>query len=95
MSGERLLPLSIACWRHRRNRNERKGRYGQTAGKRWLGLHVVKENGAPIGFKEAFLRRLSFYFDFLVVDAIFIFFTAKRQRAFDMIARTVVIQDAP
>lgn len=47
----------------------------------------------PIGYREAFLRRLSFYFDFIVLDALFIPFTAKRQRAFDIIARTVVIQE--
>ena len=69
------------------------GRFGQTVGKRILGLRVVKENGAPIGFKEAFLRRLPFYFRFGAVDALFIFFTAKRQRAFDIIARTVVIEE--
>jgi len=69
------------------------GRFGQTAGKRLLGLRVIKETGAPIGYKEAFLRRLSYYFDFIIPDALFIPFTAKRQRAFDIIARTVVIQE--
>lgn len=70
------------------------GRFGQTVGKRLLGLRVLKEDGLPIGYKEAFLRRLSFYFDFLVVDAVFIPFTDKKQRAFDIIARTVVVRDA-
>ncbi len=69
------------------------GRFGQTVGKRLLGLRVVKENGLAIGFKEAFLRRVPFYFRFLVVDTLFVFFTAKRQRAFDIIARTVVIRE--
>lgn len=71
------------------------GRFGQTIGKRSLGLRVLNENGLPIGFKGAFLRRLPFYFDFLPVDALFVFFTAKRQRAFDIIARTVVVHDRP
>lgn len=70
------------------------GRFGQTVGKRLLGLRVLKEDGLPIGYKEAFLRRLSFYFDFLVIDALFIPFTEKKQRAFDIIARTVVVRDA-
>jgi uncharacterized RDD family membrane protein YckC len=69
------------------------GRFGQTVGKRLLRLRVIKETGAPIGYKEAFLRRLSFYFDFALPDALFILFTAKRQRAFDIIARTVVIRE--
>jgi uncharacterized RDD family membrane protein YckC len=69
------------------------GRFGQTAGKRLLGLRVIKETGAPIGFKEAFLRRVPLYFDIIYLDALFIPFTAKRQRAFDIIARTVVIRE--
>lgn len=70
------------------------GRFGQTLGKRLLGLRVVKETGTPIGYREAFLRRLPFYFDFIVLDALFIPFTPRRQRAFDIIARTVVIREA-
>ncbi len=68
-------------------------RFGQTVGKRLFGLRVLKENGLPIGYKEAFLRRLSFYFEILPVDALFIPFSAKRQRAFDQIAGTVVIRE--
>ena len=68
-------------------------RFGQTLGKRVLGLRVLKENGLPIGFKEAFLRRLSFYFELLPVDALFIPFTEKKQRVFDIIAQTIVIYE--
>jgi uncharacterized RDD family membrane protein YckC len=68
------------------------GRFGQTIGKRLLKLHVLKESGVRIGYKEAFIRRLSYYFDFLLVDSLFIFFTSKKQRAFDVIARTVVVR---
>lgn len=69
------------------------GRFGRTPGKRLLGLWVLKETGLPIGYKEAFLRRLSFYFEILAMDALFIPFTARHQRAFDVVARTVVIQE--
>lgn len=69
------------------------GRFGQTLGKRLLGLRVLKEDGLPIGFREAFLRRLSYYFEFLPIDALFIFFNSKCQRAFDIIARTIVVQE--
>jgi uncharacterized RDD family membrane protein YckC len=68
-------------------------RFGQTVGKRLFRLRVLKENGLPVGYKEAFLRRLSFYFEFFALDALFVFFTAKRQRALDIVARTIVIQD--
>ncbi len=45
-----------------------------------------------IGCKEAFLRRLPFYFEIWPVDALFIPFTEKRQRAFDIVARTIVVR---
>jgi len=67
------------------------GRFGQTLGKRLLGMRVLKENGLPIGYREAFLRRISFYFDFFPFDALFIPFTEKHQRGFDIIAHTVVV----
>jgi uncharacterized RDD family membrane protein YckC len=70
------------------------GRFGQTVGKRTLGLRVLKENGLPIGYKEAFLRRISYYLEGgLVIDALFIPCTQKRQRAFDIVARTIVIRE--
>lgn len=70
------------------------GRFGQTVGKRLLGLTVLKESGLPIGYGEAFLRRLSYYFEFLPLDALFVPFTARQQRAFDIVARTIVVRDA-
>lgn len=69
------------------------GRFGQTPGKRLLGLRVLKEDGLPIGYKEAVLRRLSFYFEFFALDGLFALFTGKRQRAMDIVARTVVIAE--
>lgn len=70
------------------------GRFGQTVGKRLVGLVVLKENGLSISYKDAFLRRLPFYFSFGALDALFVFFTRKRQRAFDIVARTVVVREA-
>lgn len=66
--------------------------FGQTVGKRVFGTAVSRENGERIGFGAAVLRRLPFLFDFWPVDAAFLFFTKKRQRAFDIVARTVVIE---
>jgi len=69
------------------------GRFGTTVGKRLLRLRVLEESAAPITMAQAFLRRLSFYFKLLAPDALFIPFTAKRQRALDIVARTVVVQE--
>ena len=69
------------------------GRFGWTPGKRLMRLHVLREDGLPIGYKEALLRRLPFYLEIMPFDAIFIPFTARRQRAFDIVARTIVVQD--
>jgi uncharacterized RDD family membrane protein YckC len=69
------------------------GRFGQTLGKRLLGLRVLKEDGLPIGYTEAFLRRISYYFEILPVDALFIPFNPKKQRAFDIVARSIVVRE--
>jgi uncharacterized RDD family membrane protein YckC len=66
--------------------------FGQTVGKRVFGTAVAREGGEQIGFGQAVLRRLPLLFDFWPVDAAFLFFTKKRQRAFDIVARTVVIE---
>src|SRR5262245_7873833 len=38
---------------------------GQTPGKRWLKLRVIREDGRPIGFFEAMIRNLLRNFDML------------------------------
>jgi uncharacterized RDD family membrane protein YckC len=68
-------------------------RFGQTFGKRLLGLRVLKENLTAIGMKEAFLRRISYFVEILVIDALFIPFSEKKQRAFDVVASTVVVSE--
>jgi uncharacterized RDD family membrane protein YckC len=42
------------------------GRFGQTLGKKLLRLRVLREDGLPAGYKETFLRRISYYFEILV-----------------------------
>jgi uncharacterized RDD family membrane protein YckC len=66
-------------------------RFGKTLGKHLLGLRVVRQTGTPISLGQAFLRRLSLYFELLLPDALFILFTANKQRALDMLAKTVVV----
>ncbi len=68
-------------------------RFGQTLGKRLLHLRVCMENGLPVGTWPAILRRLSFYFEIFPIDALFVFFNPKKQRGFDILARTVVVRD--
>jgi uncharacterized RDD family membrane protein YckC len=67
--------------------------YGKTLGKHLMRIRVLRENGAPIGLGQAFVRRLSLYFDMLWIDALFIPFTDKRQRALDIVAKTVVARE--
>lgn len=67
--------------------------YGQTLGKRMLGLVVVTEAGLAIGAKEAIIRRLPYLLNVaILLDGIFMFVGHKRQRAFDHVASTVVIR---
>jgi uncharacterized RDD family membrane protein YckC len=68
------------------------GRFGQTLGKRMFGLVVRSEDGLPAGYGKAILRRISFYFEILPIDALFIPFNPKHQRGFDILAKTVVVR---
>ncbi len=68
-------------------------RFGKTLGKHLVRIRVVRENGAPIGLGQAFVRRLSLYFKLLVLDALFVPFTDRNQRALDIIAKTVVARE--
>ena len=67
--------------------------YGKTLGKHLMKIRVLRETGAPIGLGQAFVRRLSMYFDMLWIDALFIPFTDKHQRALDIVAKTVVARE--
>ena len=68
-------------------------RFGKTFGKHLIRIRVIRENGAPTGIGRAFLRRLSLYLDILFIDALFIPFTEKKQRGFDIVAKTVVVRE--
>ena len=64
---------------------------GQTLGKRLFGLQVVTEKGARIGLGQAIVRQLPVFFQVFTVDALFALFTDRRQRAFEMLTKTRVI----
>jgi uncharacterized RDD family membrane protein YckC len=65
--------------------------FGQTVGKRVFGTFVARDTGERIGFWTAVVRRIPFLFDIWPIDAAFLLFTERRQRAFDLAARTIVI----
>ena len=71
---------------------------GQTPGKRWLKLRVIREDGRPITFWEAAVRNLLRSFDmmplpFYSVGLISVFSTNRDQRIGDMVAGTVVVRE--
>jgi uncharacterized RDD family membrane protein YckC len=71
---------------------------GQTPGKRWLKLRVIREDGRPITFWEAAVRNLLRSLDmmplpFYSVGLISVFSTNRDQRVGDMVAGTVVVRE--
>ena len=71
---------------------------GQTPGKRWLKLRVIREDGRPIGFFESMVRNLLRNFDiwvppFYSVGLVSVFVTERDQRVGDLVAGTVVVRE--
>jgi uncharacterized RDD family membrane protein YckC len=71
---------------------------GQTPGKRWLKLRVIREDGRPITFWEASVRNLLRSLDmmpapFYSIGLISVFATTRDQRVGDMVAGTVVVRE--
>src|SRR4030095_3787965 len=71
---------------------------GQTPGKRWLKLRVIREDGRPITFWEASVRNLLRTFDmffppFYSVGLIAVFLSTRDQRIGDMVGGTVVVRE--
>jgi uncharacterized RDD family membrane protein YckC len=77
---------------------------GQTPGKRWLKLRVIREDGRPITFWEAAVRNIMRIFDmqlmmpvpvvgFYSIGLIAVFISSKDQRLGDMLAGSVVVRE--
>ena len=71
---------------------------GQTPGKRWLKLRVIREDGRPITFWEAAVRNLLRSMDmmpapFYSIGLISVFANTRDQRVGDMVAGTVVVRE--
>lgn len=67
--------------------------FGWTLGKKLMKIRVVSEQGGPVSLGAAVIRRLPFYFELIWLDGIFAPFTEKKQRAFDIVAKTVVVRE--
>ncbi len=72
--------------------------HGQTPGKRWMKLRVIREDGRPISFFEAIVRNLLRDFDimpfpFYSIGLISVFATDRDQRVGDLVAGTVVVRE--
>jgi len=71
---------------------------GQTPGKRWLKLRVIREDGRPLTFWEAAVRNLLRTLDmmpapFYSIGLISVFISLSDQRVGDMVAGTVVVRE--
>ena len=71
--------------------------HGQSPGKRALRLRVIRSDGGPVTWKEALLRQILRYIDFLPAmysTGIFaVFLSRHQQRLGDMAAGTLVIRE--
>ena len=70
-------------------------RTGRTLGKAALGLRVIAEDGTAPSLGQVVVRRLTLIFSgpLQLFDWAFALFNDRRQRAFDVVAKTVVVTD--
>ena len=67
---------------------------GQTPGKKWTKIRVVRDNGKPERLPQAILRALLRPVDdMLFIGVFFIIFTQQEKRLGDMVAGTIVVQE--
>ena len=70
---------------------------GQSIGKRWVGLRVIKTDGTPITLTESIVRNLVRLIDFLPayygVGVVTMFINAQARRLGDLAAGTLVVYD--
>ncbi|MFL7793662.1 MAG: RDD family protein [Anaerolineae bacterium] len=72
---------------------------GQSPGKRWVGLRVIRTDGTPITFTESVIRNLVRLVDFMPayygVGVVTMFINAQSRRLGDLAAGTLVVYDHP
>jgi uncharacterized RDD family membrane protein YckC len=70
---------------------------GQSPGKRWVGLRVIRTDGTPITLSESLIRNLVRIIDFLPaaygVGVVTMFIDKQSRRLGDLAAGTLVVQD--
>jgi uncharacterized RDD family membrane protein YckC len=68
-------------------------RTGRTPGKRLLGLATVSEDGTAVSLQQALVRRIPVWFGPLVWLDMLTLATPRKQRIFELLAQTRVVQD--
>jgi hypothetical protein len=72
---------------------------GQSPGKRWVGLRVIRTDGTPITLSESLIRNLVRLVDFMPlaygVGVVTMFVNAQARRLGDLAAGTIVVHDRP
>jgi len=72
---------------------------GQSPGKRWAGLRVIRADGTPITLTESIVRNLVRLIDFLPgyygLGVIVMFVDGRARRLGDLAAGTLVVRDRP
>jgi uncharacterized RDD family membrane protein YckC len=70
---------------------------GQSPGKRWVGLRVIRADGTPITLSESLIRNLARVVDFLPaaygIGIVTMFIDRQSRRLGDLAAGTLVVQD--
>jgi uncharacterized RDD family membrane protein YckC len=70
---------------------------GQSPGKRWVGLRVIRMDGTPIGASEAVIRNLVRIIDLLPsaygVGVVVMFLNSNSRRVGDLAAGTIVVHE--
>ena len=67
---------------------------GQTPGKKWTKIRVIRDNGKPERLPQAILRALLRPIDdMLFIGVFFIIFNEREKRLGDMLAGTIVVQE--
>jgi uncharacterized RDD family membrane protein YckC len=70
---------------------------GQSPGKRWVGLRVIRGDGTPITLSESLIRNLARLVDFLPaaygIGVVTMFIDKQSRRLGDLAAGTLVVQD--
>ena len=74
-------------------------RFGQTPGKRYVGIRAVRETGHPINLGAAaargLLRAVDLFPPLLLLDALLIALHPRARRLGDLVAGTIVVRDQP